>query len=95
MPELTPNAELRRLRNQVANLEDDKRVLEQRLGDALQEIAELRARLLAGKPMLQTAESGLQRIGDVDAITAAQLSATIEVLRTALGLMSEKSDEEE
>jgi chromosome segregation ATPase len=86
--------ELRRLRDRIAKLEDDKRVLGQRLGDAFREISDLRSRLLVGKPMLQTAESGLRRIGDVDASMAAQLSSTIEVLRTALDVISDKRQEE-
>jgi hypothetical protein len=56
---LTPDAELRRLRKQVANLEDDRRMLETRLAYAFREVSELCTRLFSGKRILQPAGPGL------------------------------------
>jgi hypothetical protein len=41
------DAEIRRLRSRVATLEDDKRVLEERLAFAWQEVNRIRAKLLS------------------------------------------------
>jgi sigma54-dependent transcription regulator len=76
-----PEAELRHLRSRVATLEEDKRVLEERLAFAWQEVNRIRAKLLAlGPSTLQTAPPGERRV-EVEAVTPRQLAAVIEILR--------------
>jgi hypothetical protein len=72
--------ELRRLRNQVANLEDEKRELEGRFGFATQEIGYLRAKLQTLRPTLQTAMPGTRHVV-VEPVTEEELAAALEVLR--------------
>ena len=47
------DAEIRRLRNRIVALEDDKRLLEERLGFAWREVERTRGKLLDSKPSLQ------------------------------------------
>jgi len=64
----------------VATLETDKRVLEERLAFAWQEVNRIRAKLLALRPsMLETAPPGERRV-DLDAVTPAELAAALEIL---------------
>jgi hypothetical protein len=74
------DAELRRFRNQVARLEDEKTMLEGRLAFAIQETGYLRAKLQALRPTFQAAAPGSRR-HDVDAVTPEELAAALEVLR--------------
>jgi len=77
-----PAAELRHLRSRAATLEEDKRVLEERLAFAWQEVAQIRAKLVAVRPSLQTAPPrGTPRVVDVEAVPPAELAAALEVLR--------------
>ena len=72
--------EVRRLRSRVATLEDDNRVLEERLGFAWQEVGRLRAKVLDLRPSLQTAAPGSRRV-ELEAVTAAELEDALGVLR--------------
>ena len=74
------DAELRRLRNGVVALEDDKQLLEERLGFASREVERIRQKLLDSKPSLQTAPPGGRRV-DVEAIAPAELEAAVALLR--------------
>jgi hypothetical protein len=71
--------ELRRLRSRVATLEDDKRVLEERLAFAWQEVGRIRAKLLEVRPSFHTAAPGSRRV-DVEPVTGAALSTALSVL---------------
>ena len=73
-----PEAELRHLRSRVATLEEDKRVLEERLAFAWQEVSRIREKLSARPSTLQTAP-GERRV-DLDAVTPAELAAALEIL---------------
>jgi hypothetical protein len=72
--------EIRRLRSRVATLEDDKRVLEERLAYAWQEVGRLRARVLESRPALQTAAPGYRRV-EVEVVTPVELAAALKLLR--------------
>jgi len=77
---MEPDSELRRLRNRIATLEDEKAMLEGRLAFAVQEIGYLRTRLQRLIPTFQAALPGTRRV-DVDPVTAEELAAVLEVLR--------------
>ena len=75
-----PDDELRRLRSRVATLEDDKRVLEERLAFAWREVERIRTKLLDARPSrLQTAPPGTRRI-DAEMVTPGELRAELAVL---------------
>jgi hypothetical protein len=64
----------------VATLEDDKRVLEERLAFAWHEVSRICAKLLELRPSMQTAPPGKRRV-EVDALTPAELAAALTVLQ--------------
>jgi hypothetical protein len=68
---ISDSDELQRLRSCVGTLEDDKRVLEERLGFAWQEVGRLRAGVLEARTPIQTAAPGYRRV-EVETVTAAE-----------------------
>jgi hypothetical protein len=83
-----PDAEFRRLRDQVARLEerDDHA---QGAPDifAIQEIGYLRAKLQVPRPTFQAAAPGSRRV-DVDPVTTDELAAALQMLRQMRPLVS-------
>jgi hypothetical protein len=77
---MSDSDELRRLRSRVATLETDKRVLEERLAFAWQEVNRIRAKLLdARSSRLQTAPPGTRRV-EVETVTPRELGAALALL---------------